>query len=103
MKVRQTHAQLGIMVSAVVLGLAGFSVLAASCTDGATPDCTGDAAATCGLMPNEGGSSDDGSTADDGGNGTDAQGTDANQSDDTGSTTDAQTDDGGDSGDAGGD
>lgn len=94
-------AELRIIASVVVIALAGFGIFAstmnAGCTDGATPDCTGDASASCGLLA---------SASDDGGNGeggnTDATGTDAGNGTDTGSgDTDAQGDDGGDAGEAG--
>jgi hypothetical protein len=91
------RGELGGIVLVVVLGLVGlgtFGSLSSGCTDGATPDCTGDAAASCGVLPNEGGT-DDGST-DDGSTGD--SGSDATQSPDTGA---ALTDDGGDAGDAG--
>ncbi len=95
-----------LIVSVAVLAIAGFGMAAAGtfsagCTDGATPDCTGDASASCGLLPNEGGTIDEGGNVE-GGNTTDA-GTDADTNMDTGVVDmDAQTDDSGDADDAGG-
>ena len=93
----QVRGDVRLIVSAFVLALAGVGMVAGSafsagCSDGATPDCTGDASASCGLLPNEGGAVDDGGKSQDGADGTDA-GTDT----DTGAVDmDVQTDDSGD-------
>jgi hypothetical protein len=92
--------ELRIIASVAVLALAAGGIFASSmstgCTDGATPDCTGDASGSCGLLPNEAGADDDAGNAE-GGNTTDS-GTDTGTGDtDTGAgDTDAQGNDGGD-------
>jgi hypothetical protein len=94
------------IASVVVLALAGAGMVASStmnagCTDGATPDCTGDASASCGLLPNEGGVDDDASSVD---GGSIDGGIDANMGTDTGTVdTDSGDDGGGDDGGDGGD
>ncbi len=97
------RGELRVIVSVVVLGLAGLGffagALSAGCTDGATPDCTGDAAGSCGVLPNEGGGDNDGGNTSEGGNTTDASDMDVDMGNDAFVDMDAQTDDSGDAGD----
>jgi len=103
MKSKPTVASVRViraMTTIVVLALAGAGMVASStmnagCSDGATPDCTGDASASCGVLPNEGGTDDDASNVD---GGTTDSGIDANMGTDTGTVDTDSGDDGGDDG-----
>jgi hypothetical protein len=95
-----------VIVSVAILVLAGggmvvSSTMNAGCTDGATPDCTGDASGSCGLLPNEGGDDDSGNATDSGA--VDGGTVDGTMDMDTGSVDTDSGDDGGDDGGEAGD
>jgi hypothetical protein len=86
------RSEVRLVVASAVITLGALAAVAVSCTDGATPDCTGDAAASCGPLPGsieasaEGASGEGGSTTE-GGGGTDG----SMQTVDAGSGTDTGT------------
>jgi hypothetical protein len=90
------RSELRLVVAVAVITLGGLGAIVVSCTDGTTPDCTGDAAASCGPLPGSieaGGSAEggEGGSTEAGGNGTEAggnQGMDSSMTQDTGSTMD---------------
>jgi hypothetical protein len=85
------RSELRLVVASAVITLGALAAVAVSCTDGATPDCTGDAAASCGPLPGSIEASAEGATGEggttEGGGGTDG----SMQTVDAGSGTDTGT------------
>jgi hypothetical protein len=92
--------ELRVVIATASVCLGCVCAFAISCTDGATPDCTGDAAASCGQLPNEASSTSETGTPEGGGGGTDSgqNQTDSSPIDMDSSTPDDSSDDSGDGG-----
>jgi hypothetical protein len=94
-------ANIRVILASLAIGFACVGALVASCTDGTTPDCTGDAAASCGPYPSdatsEGGATDSPNVSDV--NAVDSPAVDTGSNDTDSGDVDAGDEDGGDASD----